>query len=57
MFYSEDGWVWLFADGQKDLENNSSIDNEKKAKFGTANFLIELEDKRAIKVSGCLIYK
>lgn len=36
------------------MENNS-IDNEKKAKFGTANFLIELESKRAIKVSDCYI--
>lgn len=47
---SESKEVSDIIDGQKDLEN--SIGNEEKAKFGTANFLIELENKRAIKVFG-----
>lgn len=37
------------TDIQKDFENG--IDDKEKVKFGTADFLIELENKRAIKVS------
>lgn len=34
---------------KEDLENGNGT--KEKAKFGTANFLIELENRRAIKVS------
>ncbi|KAI5678896.1 hypothetical protein M9H77_09846 [Catharanthus roseus] len=41
-------------DIQKDFENG--IDDKEKVKFGTADFLIELENKRAIKVFGKSTY-
>ncbi|KAH6807256.1 ureide permease 1 [Perilla frutescens var. frutescens] len=47
---SKDGAVNKEAYASKDLENGSVT--SEKAKFGTAHFLVELENKRAIKVFG-----
>ncbi|KAI3467250.1 hypothetical protein Pfo_023913 [Paulownia fortunei] len=46
----KDAYVSKETYANKDMENGNA--NKEKAKFGTAHFLIELENKRAIKVFG-----